>query len=315
MAGGPSVSRPFTFTANGTCGSTIAANLQLQDGTQNLGSAVFYITLGLATPVVFLSAHFDNVIAPALPAGWTSSASGASPWSTSTSQYDTGPNAVYAPDPATVSDNRLISPSVQVTTPNALLTFRHHYNTEHNSTIGFDGGVLEISVNGGAFTDILSAGGSFVTNGYNQSISTYYSNPLSGRMAWCGDSSGFITSIVNMPPSVFGQNVRLSWRLGSDTSTSAGGWYVDTVNLFQPGYTCCSAGQQPLLVNPRMAGTESFAFSYSTVLGQSYVVEGTTNLWTAAWIPLHTNLGDGSLFSFTNSPLQFSSGFYRVRLQ
>ena len=41
--------------------------------------------------------------------------------------------------------------------------------------------MLEISIGGGAFQDILAAGGSFVTGGYNVTISTCCSNPIAGR--------------------------------------------------------------------------------------------------------------------------------------
>jgi uncharacterized delta-60 repeat protein/uncharacterized repeat protein (TIGR01451 family) len=52
-AQGPSASRPFTFTANGTNGQTITAILQLRDGNSVLSSAVFpSFTLG-KTPVTF----------------------------------------------------------------------------------------------------------------------------------------------------------------------------------------------------------------------------------------------------------------------
>ena len=43
---GPSVSRPFSFTASGTNGQTISATFQLQDGAINRGLAVFSFTLG-----------------------------------------------------------------------------------------------------------------------------------------------------------------------------------------------------------------------------------------------------------------------------
>ncbi len=46
---GPSVSRPFTFTAHGTNGQTIAATLLLTNGTSGLGTAVFTYTLGTWT--------------------------------------------------------------------------------------------------------------------------------------------------------------------------------------------------------------------------------------------------------------------------
>ena len=43
---GPSAYRPFTFTASGTNGQTIAATLQLRDGATVLNNAVFTFTLG-----------------------------------------------------------------------------------------------------------------------------------------------------------------------------------------------------------------------------------------------------------------------------
>ncbi|MBC7930729.1 MAG: proprotein convertase P-domain-containing protein [Rubrivivax sp.] len=49
---GPPVSRPFTFTAAGTCGGTITATLQLQDGATNLGTVSFSITIGGTATIV-----------------------------------------------------------------------------------------------------------------------------------------------------------------------------------------------------------------------------------------------------------------------
>src|ERR1039457_2067097 len=46
VVGGPLVSRPFSFTASGTNGQTIAATFKLQDGASDLGTAVFTYTLG-----------------------------------------------------------------------------------------------------------------------------------------------------------------------------------------------------------------------------------------------------------------------------
>jgi uncharacterized delta-60 repeat protein/uncharacterized repeat protein (TIGR01451 family) len=43
---GPSVSRPFSFTASGTNGQTIGATFQLQDGSLNRGLALFNFTIG-----------------------------------------------------------------------------------------------------------------------------------------------------------------------------------------------------------------------------------------------------------------------------
>lgn len=47
VAGGPEVCRSFTFTAVGTCGGTLLATLDLQDGAVNLGSISFSFQLGV----------------------------------------------------------------------------------------------------------------------------------------------------------------------------------------------------------------------------------------------------------------------------
>ena len=55
-----------------------------------------------------------------------------------------------------------------ITSASAQVSFRNNFNLEST----FDGGVLEISINGGAFSDIVAAGGSFVSGGYTSTIST-----------------------------------------------------------------------------------------------------------------------------------------------
>jgi hypothetical protein len=113
-----------------------------------------------------------------------------------------------------------------------------------SGTSAYDGGVLEMSVNGGAFSDIIAAGGTFVSGGYSHtSINTGFGNPLlPSRPTWSGNSNGFVTTVVNLPASASGQSVVLRWRIGTDSSVSAQGWRVDTVRVSQR--TCatnCSA--------------------------------------------------------------------------
>jgi hypothetical protein len=107
------------------------------------------------------------------------------------------------------------------------VSFRNNYNLEGT----FDGGVLEISINGGAFADIVTAGGSFVTGGYVGTVSSSFGNPLGGRSTWTGSSGGYITTTANQPAAAQGQNIQLRWRMGSDNSTAGTGWFVDTILL------------------------------------------------------------------------------------
>jgi serine protease AprX len=188
-------------------------------------------------PVVF-SENFDGVTPPVLPPDWEATNSQGPPplWVTSNSGVpsppaDTPPNAAFIDDPAEVSDKRLDSLHFPLFGPQ--LTFRQNFNLEASSedpNLGYDGGVLELSTDGGnTFQDILAAGGSFEMGGYNRIISTDRGSPIAGRQAWSGNSGGLITTVVNIP--WFGGQGRLRWRMASDTSGSGEGWRVDTVNI------------------------------------------------------------------------------------
>jgi plastocyanin len=188
-------------------------------------------------PVV-VSENFDNVTPPALPPDWlATNAQGPPPlWVTSNSGVpvppaDTLPNGAFIDDPDMVSDKRLDSLQFFFGVLSPQITFRHNFNLEASDVdpnLGFDGGVLEISTDGGnTFQDILDAGGSFDAGGYNRTISTDRGSPIAGRQAWSGNSKGFITTVVNLP---FVENtIRLRWRMASDTSGSSEGWRVDTL--------------------------------------------------------------------------------------
>jgi hypothetical protein len=270
-AGGGSAARAFSFTALGACGATDTATLQLQDGAVNLGNVTFAFPLG--NPGITLTENFDGVSAPGLPAGWTTSGSGAEPpWVTSTGLSDTAPNSIFSPDPSTAGVNEIVTPSINGATK---LTFRHTFDLE----AGFDGGVLEISINGGAFSDILAAGGSFVTNGYNRTLSTVQGNPLAGRQAWSGTSNTFITTIVNLPGSASAQPFQLKWRCASDTSISRTGWYIDTIQV--NGLSCCVGPS--ILLKPRLAADRRMIFDLTGPAGYNYLIESSVDLfnWTS----------------------------------
>ena len=197
-AGGAAVTGSFTFTDNPAvagCGDTIAATFQLQDGAANLGTVAF--TLRVGQVMTGFAQNFDGVTAPSLPASWITSASGAqSTWITSTTARDTLPNAAFSSEATSVGVNELVSPSVIIPARTTQLSFRNKFDLEADIT-GYDGGVLEIKIGNGAFVDILAAGGSFVSGGYPETLSSF-GNP-SGRQAWSGQSSGFVNT-VNPPP-------------------------------------------------------------------------------------------------------------------
>ncbi len=191
-------------------------------------------------PVEF-GENFDGVMPPMLPLGWiATNVQGPPPlWVTSNSGMpsppaDTLPNAAFIDDPAVVSDKLSDLPGLTVFEAlSPQLTFRHNFNLEasdQDPNLGFDGAVLEISVDQGqTYQDILDAGGILITGGYNRTISTDRGSPIAGRPAWSGNSGGFITTTVSLPLVIIEGTLR--WRMASDSGGSGEGWRVDTIDI------------------------------------------------------------------------------------
>jgi hypothetical protein len=237
LADGPPASLPFSFTTSGSCGETNAATFRLQDGSLDLGAVTVPISLG-ALATIYVQ-NFDGGTSPALPSGWTTSAAGGQKaWTRSRSAYDTPPYSLFSSEPASAGVNALVSPQIPLPSDPSQLVFRNKYSLEAGAAgTGYDGAVLEIKIGTGSFIDILDAGGSFVTGGYNCTLARSYSNPLAGRQVWSGDSHGFLTTIVTLPAAASGQTIQLRWRCGTDSATSGSGWYIDSVAL--KSYWCC----------------------------------------------------------------------------
>lgn len=105
----------------------------------------------------------------------------------------------------------------------------HWPNLEAGAAVGFDGGVIEASTNGGSTWSDL---GSMMTrNGYNLSISSLFASPISGREAFSGNSGGLIKTDIDLS-SFAGNNVLIRFRLSSDeTEADSGFWLVRTVQV------------------------------------------------------------------------------------
>jgi hypothetical protein len=219
--------------------------IRVQVGMTITNVSISYYPLGASGQI--FSENFDGAGPPGLPAGWTSSATGAqSPWVTQSTVRDTAPNAVFTGDATSIGLNELVSPPISIPPGTSQLTFRNNYDLEIGpGNDGFDGGVLEIKIGTNAFTDILSAGGTFVSGGYTSVIDANYGNPLAGRFAWCGTSPGFISTIVTLPSSTSGQTVQFRWRCGTDNGTGYSGWRIDTVAVTSRACLCCSSPNTP----------------------------------------------------------------------
>lgn len=241
IANGQTVAQGISYTvpANTQCGSSVTLTINVNS---SLGATTFDRVIIIGVPQTTFAENFDSVTAPALPAGWTATIvqSGIN-FVGSTLNPDTAPNSAYALNPASVGGGTdLTSPAMAITASAATVSFRNRYDTEG----GWDGGVLEISIGGGAFQDIITAGGRFVENGYNGVLGAGTNNPLANRNSWNGLSNGYVNSTVQLPAGAAGQNVQFRWRFGSDDNTvgqgSNPGWYIDGIKVVG-NYSCSSA--------------------------------------------------------------------------
>lgn len=111
---------------------------------------------------------------------------------------------------------------------NASLSFWHRYNLES----GYDGGVVEISTNGGvAWIDL---GSRMTANPYAMAVSSGYGNPIGGRSAFSGTTgTNFVQTVVDL--SDFGaKTVNLRFLIGTDSNAVApapAGWWIDDIEI------------------------------------------------------------------------------------
>jgi hypothetical protein len=202
-----------------------------------LAMSVFAAASGLACDPLFTE-NFDSMRSPLLPAGWVASqgvnVTGAPFWVTSAVMPHTAPNDAFSTAPDNILDNRLDTPLLSAGPFDDAVFFQNNYNLES----GRDGAVLEVSspnINGGAFTDITdpAVGGIFFSGGYNATISTAFESPIAGRMAWSGNSGGYIPTFAYLGNAAHpnSHQIRMRFRMASDNNGASAGWRIDTFSL------------------------------------------------------------------------------------
>jgi hypothetical protein len=154
------------------------------------------------------------------------------------------PNAWFSADEASIKDVHLDTIPIQLPAGGAVLQFSHLFDME----TGFDGCVLEASIDGAPFADI----GNLITeNGYNGTISTSFSSPIAGQCAWTGQIFAPCMRTTVDLSSFAGSRLVIRFRLACDSSTAGEGWYVDDVRIAarEEGDPCVVVGTgQPITV-------------------------------------------------------------------
>jgi hypothetical protein len=125
------------------------------------------------------------------------------------------------------TDQSLVSPVLSVGSGDFTISFEQRYLFEWFSGTPqafYDGMVLELSADGGAtWSDI----GAFASPGYNHTIATGGGNVLEGRSAFTAGSTNyptpFVATTVDLGTTYAGQNVRIRFRIGTDSNTFSPG--------------------------------------------------------------------------------------------
>lgn len=204
--------RPTNTCGDGGFSGVFSFTTEALPGDCSIGSAAY-------VPIAF---GFESGAS-----GWTSSGTG-NTWAQSSARAHAGNFSWFAADPATISDQRLVSPAVPVPSGSGLtLQFWNFRNIENNgATACYDGGILEISTDNVVFTQLTT----FVSDPYTGIVSSSFSNPLAGLNAWCGAPGTWQRAVTSLD-AYAGQTVYFRLRLGSDSSVSREGWYIDDVAI------------------------------------------------------------------------------------
>ncbi|MEQ8821667.1 MAG: M12 family metallo-peptidase [Sumerlaeia bacterium] len=223
------------------CGDTVEMQLVVESdaGTSTLPLS---LSTGVSTNTALLEEGFEP---PSAVDGFTTMVmAGEDRWAVRTaSASPAAPHSGtallrYEPRLAEIADVRLVTPAV---TGAERIRFYHTYDIE----AGWDGAVLELSVDGGSTW--FDAEPYFVSGGYNFRLNAPpsptlpggSSNPLAGRRAWTAGDIGPMEEVLLDVSEWASESLQVGFRWGSDDSgVSLGGWFIDDLRIERTASRC-----------------------------------------------------------------------------
>ncbi len=268
----------YTLTATNNTGSTLSnvvisddlpANTNYVSGGSLSGNTVSFSAVTLATNASVtrtFTVEVDSGLSGSTPDFSDDMESGAGSWTTSgtgagtgfglqTATANSGSSAWFAADVSSNSQRNLTIAAAVGASGQSTMSFTHSYNTENN----WDGGLVEISTNGG--TSWSDLGSAMTANGYNGKVNNNNSSP-----AFSGNSNGFLTTQIDLS-AYDGQSVLVRFRMSCDASVSGLGWYIDDVMV---------GGLATYIPNTAQV-TDGNILSEGTLATPTLVVEGNGN--------------------------------------
>ncbi len=173
-------------------------------------------------------------------------------------------------DVAAISDIAYESNEMEVGfTGQFSMSFWHAYFIE----TGFDGGVIEISVNNTDWVDVTQFG-TFEIGGYNLVIgSNVADQPLAGRPVFSGRNPVTANGgreTINFGSVLNGSVVKFRFRIATDSGVRDLGWFIDNVtytNIETPVFSKIVSGEVALCDNslPRITATEAVTLNEGSI--------------------------------------------------
>jgi hypothetical protein len=198
-----------------------------------VGNATIYG--GGAEPLGFTTlgekAVFFDDLEPGASSGWAHGAElGVDDWAVTASTTAKSPPHVWASaDDSTIKDAWLRLPPRHIAPGDALI-FWHTYQFEATGSIGFDGGVMEISSDYGQTWADLESGFLYGAT-YDMPLSNDFGNPLGGRRAFTGGAIGEMKPVHVSLTQFAGPHQIVRFRIGCDSAIGDIGWRIDDVRL------------------------------------------------------------------------------------
>ncbi len=240
-------------------------------GNPSVAATATAVTYDIASPFLYAS-QFDGALAPSK---WTFDGD----WQWGVPTAGVGPGADHTGAggkcfgtvlTGNYNDGQLAYLTAQpVTLPASGNPYYLRFWMWLSTELDFDGGVLEVSVNGGPFTVVPSA-----------SLSLPYNRPavasLSGP-AWSGETGLNAWNRVRVNLSAYaGSTVQFRFHFASDESVTAAGWYVDDFAVEQDPVITLAA-TAPIAVEGGAPGTVRVQLQPNAPEGRSvnYTAGGT----------------------------------------
>jgi hypothetical protein len=218
-----------SFRINGTSGPSFTATATVTGTPPTATNTPTATATACVVPATLLTEDFETGLGQFASAVATCAPGGCG-WNAVTTDKHGGLQSAFAPDLNNISDQMLTltsTVSIPANATSAVLSFWHRVATEST----YDGAVIEFSTDGG--TTWSNTVPTFISGGYNATISSGFNSPIAGRRAWSGTigSAGNFVNVQVDLISYVGQSLSFRFREANDSSVAATGWWVDDVSV------------------------------------------------------------------------------------